>query len=85
VAKQYIGGKQCDPNDRYSPPDISKSLNRIGITVYKTEIEYHPVCLACGCPSYAAMHYASIAREDVQKAIRIGFKIRTPYYESKAI
>jgi hypothetical protein len=81
IAKYFIGGKQCDPNDRYTPPDINRILIGKGIRVYKTEIEMHPVCEACGCPAYSATHYALITRDDVQKAIRIGFEIRSPYSE----
>jgi hypothetical protein len=81
IAKHFIGGKACDPNDRYSPPDITLILARRGIEVYKTDIEHHAVCRACGCPTYSATHYALIARKDVQKAIRIGFEIRSPYSE----
>ncbi len=77
VAKHYIGGKQCDPNERYSPPDVTAILNRAGIMVYDTEIAHHAVCRACGCPTYSALHSALISRDDVRRAYRLGFELRS--------
>lgn len=78
VATLYFGGKQCDPTDRYTPPDVTNVLNGAGIPVYETEIEYYPVCAACGCPTYAAMHYALISKELLARAEQLGFQQKDP-------
>lgn len=78
VATLYVGGRQCDPNDRYTPPDVRLVLNEAGIPVYDTAIEYYAVCAACGCPSYAAMHFASISKEHLEQTKKMGFHQQDP-------
>ncbi|MDI6802348.1 MAG: hypothetical protein QME58_00695 [Bacteroidota bacterium] len=78
VATFYFGGMQCDPNDRYTPPDVKLVLNGAGIPVYETAIEYYPVCAACGCPTYSAMHYALISKEFLARAEQLGFQQKDP-------
>ncbi|MDP2208044.1 MAG: hypothetical protein Q8K98_04620 [Bacteroidota bacterium] len=78
VATLYVGGRQCDLNDSYTPPDVKLVLNEVGIRVYDTAIEYYAVCAACGCPSYAAMHFASISKEHLEQAEKLGFHQQDP-------
>jgi hypothetical protein len=78
VVKFISGGRQCDPHDRYTPPDTKRLLQKHGIIVYGTWVEHMPVCAACGCPSYAAKHYAVIRERDVQKARELGFEQTEP-------
>jgi hypothetical protein len=73
VAREYVGGKQCDPQEQYIPPDTRSLLQGAGIAVAEVRIEHHYVCMACGCPTYAATHYARIHRDSVEAAIRMGF------------
>lgn len=78
VATFYVGGIQCDPIDHYTPPDIKFVLNEAGIQVYDTAIEYYSVCAACGCPTYAAMHFASIHKDFLEQAEKLGFHQHDP-------
>ncbi|MDP2208035.1 MAG: hypothetical protein Q8K98_04575 [Bacteroidota bacterium] len=78
VATIYVGGRQCDPADRYTPPDVKLVLNEAGIAVYDTAIEYYLVCAACNCPSYAAMHFASISKKQLEQAEQLGFQQKDP-------
>lgn len=78
VATFYVGGRQCDLSDNYIPPDVKNVLNEVGISVYDTAIDYYAVCAACGCPSYAAMHYALIGKEYLEKAEQLGFRQKDP-------
>jgi len=73
VEQVFAGGQQCVPDDDYTPPDTKKLLQTRGIAVFETEKEYLGTCSACGCPSYAAIHYALIHVENVEKAEEIGF------------
>ena len=75
----YSGGHQCDPDDTYVPPDIERVLSNSDIAVFDTEIEPYMVCAACWvCPKYAAMHYALIARDNLEKAQQLGFGEKNP-------
>lgn len=78
VAILYVGGMQCDPSDSYTPPDVKHVLNGGGIPVYETTIEYYGVCAACGCPTYAAMHYAQISDKYLAQAEQLGFQQKDP-------
>jgi hypothetical protein len=73
VEQRFSGGQQCDPKDDYSPPDTKKLLQSRGIAVFDTGWEPLMTCSACGCPSYAAIHYALIHIDNVEKAEEIGF------------
>jgi hypothetical protein len=77
VSHFYTGGIQCDTN-RYHPPDIKLVLEVAGITVYDTRIEGYGVCTACGCPQYAAMHYALIDSINLSKAESMDFSKNSP-------
>jgi len=78
VAKFYSGGFQCDPISRYVPPDVRQVLGEAGIPVFDIIIEHYGVCAACGCPTYAAMHYALINRFRLSRAERLGFVQKEP-------
>ncbi len=73
VEQVFAGGQQCDPKDDYSPPDTKKLLQSRGISVFDTGKKHLGTCAACGCPSYAAIHYALIHIDNVEKAEEIGF------------
>lgn len=75
VEQVFSGGQQCDPDDNYEPPDTQKLLKSRGIDVFDTYKEHLGVCGACSCPSYAAIHYALIHNNDVEKAEKIGFEL----------
>lgn len=75
VEQTISGGVQCDPKDRFEPPDTKKLLQSRGIVVFDTETEQLFVCEACGCPSYAAIHYALIHIDKVETAEEIGFEL----------
>jgi hypothetical protein len=53
-------------------------LEEAGITVYDTLIVGYGVCAACGCPQYAAMHYAQIDSINLSKAESMGFSKSSP-------
>jgi len=74
----YQGGVQCDTTIKYSPPNVKQVLGSANIVVLESQIEGYAVCRACGCPSYAAMHYALIYKNDVQKAKALGFQQKNP-------
>lgn len=78
VAKLFVGGIQCDTSSHYAPPNVEKILNDAGISVYGTTVEHHGVCAACGCPQYAAMHYALIGRQDLARAMQLDFQQKDP-------
>ncbi len=78
VSISYVGGVQCDPSSHYTPPDVRQVLNDADVSVFDTAIEGSPVCLACTCPSYAAMHFAQIKKDDVEKAEQAGFQQTDP-------
>lgn len=73
VGKVFAGGVQCT-QDQYTPPDTKTLLNQAGIAVFATSIEHYPVCGACGCPKYAAMHSALIKDSQLAKAEALGFR-----------
>lgn len=77
VAKDYSGGLQCTADD-YEPPNVESVLEEKGIAVYETEIHHRPVCAACGCPDYAATHYAQIKRAQSGEAEQLGFRQEQP-------
>lgn len=75
VARNFVGGAQCDPEDDYTPPDVGELLREAGVAVYRTQIVHHPVCAACiVCPSYAAAHFALIPVKKLPAAERLGFQ-----------
>ena len=79
VAKNFVGGKQCDATSKYEPPDVKRLLASAGITVYEMRIEFLMVCQACEiCPSYAATHYALIERNYISSAQNLGFLPQQP-------
>lgn len=78
VAKFFSGGAQCDTSSHYAPPNIEQILNQGGILVFRTTFEEYGTCLACGCPTYARMHYALIKKEDLARAEEIGFLLKIP-------
>ncbi len=74
VEQRFWGVKQCDPEDDYTPPDTKKLLQSRGIAVFDTDKQHLGTCAACGCPSYAAIHYALIHIDNVEMAAEIGFE-----------
>jgi len=74
VVKTVSGGKQCDKDSDFTPPDIRYELEHHGVRVYDTDKEQLPTCLACGCPTYAALHFAKIEQNDVDLAADIGYQ-----------
>ncbi len=75
VEQIFSGGQQCVKNDGYTPPDTKKLLRFRGIAVFDTGEEHLLTCAACSCPSYAAIHYALIHIDNVEKAEEIGFEL----------
>jgi hypothetical protein len=73
VGKEFSGGRQCT-REIYTPPDTKKLLNQVGIAVYATYVEPRPVCMACSCPAYAALHSARIRRNQLSQAEALGFR-----------
>jgi hypothetical protein len=78
VAKLFVGGRQCDTSSHYTPPNVEKILNDAGISVYGITVEPYGVCAACGCPQYAAMHYALIGKQDLARAMQLDFQQKNP-------
>lgn len=78
VGKTFVGGQQC-VHEQYTPPDTKAILNAAGIEVYDTAVQQQAVCLGClVCPSYAATHYALIAKSRLPAAEALGFLPNTP-------
>lgn len=78
VGKTFVAGQQCVPA-QFTPPDTKAILNGAGIEVFDTAVEQQGVCLACiVCPSYAATHYALIAKSQLAAAQALGFLPNTP-------
>jgi len=75
VGKLIVGGVQCD-TIHYSPPNTKELLNNAGIPVVDTMTEYLSTCAACGCPDYAAIHFALIDKIYIRAAEKLGFIIR---------
>jgi len=73
VAIDFQGGKQCEPDSKYDPPDVKQLLGRAGINVYKTSIEHTPRLAMCGGPTYSATHYARIPRNQIYASQKMGF------------
>ena len=79
VAKDFAGGRQCEPTANYDPPDVKRLLEKAGIPVYETRVESLLVCMACSiCPDYAATHYASIQQNKAGVAQQLGFIPKQP-------
>jgi hypothetical protein len=79
VAKDFAGGKQCEPTSKYDPPDVKRLLEKAGIPVYETRVESLFVCMACSiCPDYAARHYARIQQNKADIAQQFGFNPKQP-------
>ncbi len=76
VAKFFSGGIQCDTTSHYTPPDTKALLNAERIPVVDVMIEYWGTCAACGCPTYAAKHFALIEEQYLRAAERIGFTLQ---------
>jgi hypothetical protein len=74
----YSGGKQCNRADSYQPPEIKQVLNQSHIRVFDVKIEVQSVCEGCGCPQYAATHYALIDKAYLSKANSLGFVQNNP-------
>lgn len=73
VAKFFSGGIQCDTASHYTPPDTKALLNSAKVPVVDVMIEYCATCDACGCPTYAAKHFALIDKQYLRDAGRLGF------------
>jgi hypothetical protein len=78
VAHYYSGGVQCDPSVIYNPPAVETVLYVKGIIVFETEVELYGSFACCGCPTYAAMHYALIRKTDLARAEQLGFEQKDP-------
>ncbi len=78
VEQTFSGGRQCEPDERFQPPDSAQLLADAGVQVIETRKEPMMVCMACGCPAYAAKHRALIDLADQGKAAVAGF---TPMQE----
>lgn len=74
VVKTVSGGEQCKKDNDYTPPDIRYELEQHGVRVYDTGKEQLSTCSACGCPTYAAHHFAKIEQNDVGLAAEIGYR-----------
>ncbi len=77
VATDVSGGVQCISDD-YHPPNVERVLEAEGIPVYETDVRRHGVCAACGCPDYAATHYAQIQRTMLDEAKHLDFRQERP-------
>ena len=78
VGRFYSGGFQCDTSSHYTPPDIARILRSENIPVLGSHVEMYGTCRACGCPAYAAMHYALILKRDLARAEQMGFQQKAP-------
>ena len=76
VAQDVVGGRQCESGDPWQPPDPVAQLERAGISVYDVQVQPQAVCMACGCPAYAATHWVRIADADLEAAARIHYRPR---------
>jgi len=76
VAKFFSGGIQCDTSSHYTPLDTKALLNAARIPVVDVMIEYLGTCDACGCPTYAAKHFALIEKQYLRAAERLGFTVQ---------
>ncbi|MBA4312459.1 MAG: hypothetical protein C0417_07495 [Chlorobiaceae bacterium] len=76
VAKFYSGGIQCDTASHYTPPDTKALLNSAKIPVVDVMVEYCATCDACGCPTYAAKHFALIEKQYLRDAGRLDFTVQ---------
>ncbi len=74
VEQVFSGGRQCNPEESYEPPETQILLNVEGIQVFNTKKQQLLVCGACSCPYYAAVHYAEIPKDKVDAAKEIGFE-----------
>lgn len=74
VEQAFSGGRQCEPDASFQPPDSAELLAEAGVKVIETREEPMMVCMACGCPAYAAKHRALIDVADQSKAATAGFK-----------
>ena len=74
VMQNIVGGRQCESGADFSPPETEALLAAEGVTVHAVEVESMAVCMACGCPSYAAQHYAHIEVADLDAAANAGFR-----------
>ncbi|MBI5463944.1 MAG: hypothetical protein HY966_03185 [Ignavibacteriales bacterium] len=74
VFQIFSGGRQCDTSSHYTPPDVRELLGTASVGVSDTKIVGLAVCAACGCPTYAANHYALIQAYDLEKAQGLGFQ-----------
>ncbi len=79
IAQQVVGGKQCDNDSRFQPPDTRRQLMEAGIEVMQSGREALMVCTACDiCPGYAYVHYAQIPEAQANRARDLGFELREP-------
>ena len=74
VEQRISGGQQCTTSN-FVPPDTKKLLHSRGIAVFETETSPLVTCSACGCPAYAAIHYALIRTDKLEAANQIGFEL----------
>ncbi|MCK8517162.1 hypothetical protein M0534_12605 [Methylonatrum kenyense] len=73
VAKEFSGGRQCEPREEYPVPDSLAMLEEAGIRVFERSEKRQAVCMGCDCPIYAARHFARIRADDVEDAEALGF------------
>lgn len=74
VMQNIVGGRQCESDSDFSPPETEALLAAEGVRAHAVEVESMAVCMACGCPSYAAQHYARIDLADLDAAVSAGFR-----------
>lgn len=75
VAQVYSGGRQCEPEESFSPPDIVELFEAQGVAVYDTHIIEHAECDGCSCPYYSASHFARIEFVNLEIAEELGFHV----------
>ena len=74
VEQTFAGGQQCYSTN-IVPPNTEKLLNTRGVAVYDTYIFHLGTCGGCTCPAYAAIHYALIRTDKLERANQIGFEL----------
>ncbi|NNE47820.1 MAG: hypothetical protein HKN37_14290 [Rhodothermales bacterium] len=77
VVRYFSGGRQCDPESSYDPPDVVRLLQDAGAVVLDLAIEPSVVCFACYiCPAWAARYAALVREQDLGIALAAGFELR---------
>jgi len=73
MAMDQTGGQQC-PVIEFEPVDAVELAREAGVSVYGAAIEGLPVCEACHCPYYSALHYIQIRESKADEAEELGFE-----------